>query len=706
MKRNTIIPLLALSFCTLFAQDDKAGKIFVKGKVKDDKIYLRWAADDMFVLEQGLKHGFIIRRQTILRNNIVQTYPLTIDLPISPVLPKPLEQWEPHIDDDNFAIAAQALYGETFDVGTVGANNYSPLHTNPFMQAAQREQDRNQRLGFLLFACDQNFAVAEFSGLGLKDDKVNRDEKYLYMIFINDTSLYIDTGYCFIGLADVPDEPIMDDVLRARFSETQVTLRWDIRILKRFYSSYIIERSENGRDFKVVNDRPIVLLENPGTDPNEMVFVDSLPQRRDAMHRVSTYHYRIRGKDAFGDLSTPSNVVQGRSQRTLDVNPELLNLTIVGAGHAPPLQITWNIDPTAERDVAHFEIRSRTDRFGDEQILSTKIARNRRTITIPKPTKTCYITVVAIGNDGVEKPSLPILFQEEDNTPPNAPVGLTATIDTNGVVQLHWKPNTEDDLSGYRVFRANQATAEFIQITPQEIKDTVFFDTVSMNTSKSMFYRVIAVDFRGNQSQLSVACEAKRPVQFAPSAPAIVSYRLDGQTLFLKWANSQDEHVTNTQILICRGEACLAPTDNTWEILTTNPKTGIYDSATFSLKQAGQIKIALKSITPTQTSDFSNFIVLTVANVPPTAPELYTKLDREKKSVTLNWTTKSTEPIERIQVFRNELGQPPIALKDLSGNETQYIDTNLEEGKTYEYRIRIETETQTTSFSKKNTVKF
>jgi fibronectin type 3 domain-containing protein len=551
-------------------------------------------------------------------------------------------------------------------------------------------------LGFLLFACDQDFAVAEFSGLGAIDASAERNEKYLYSIFINDTSgqLHIDTGYYFIGLDDVPDVPIMDDVLRGRFSEHTVTLRWDIRFLKNYYSSYVIERSDNGRNFSPINDRPLVLLENPGTDPNEMVFVDSLPRRE------RNVFYRIRGKDAFGDLSEPSNVVQGRGQRALEVNPELLELKV----ERGRLNVSWDFDRGNEREVAHFEIRSREDRFGEDVVLQTRIAQRLRTITIPKPTRTCYITVVAVGNDGTEKPSLPMLFQEEDNTPPDAPVRLVATIDTNGVVLLHWRPNTEDDLSGYRVFRANQATAEFTQITSQEIKDTVFFDTVSMNTTTSVFYRVMAVDFRGNQSQLSAVCEAKRPMLFAPTAPVVVSYRLDGQSLFLRWANSADDGVTSTQILIAGADLQSVP--NNWDILGTIRKTGDFDSSTFVLNHFGDVKIAAKSMTANLSSDFSNTVQFTVAPAPLVAPELFTTSNREQKTATLRWTIRPTESIERIQIFRNENGQPPVVIKNLSGNKTQFVDTNLEEGKTYEYRIRIETENGTASFSKKNMVKF
>ena len=55
MMRNILILLLTLNICTLFAQD-KAGKIFVKGKAKDGKIYLRWAADDISNIQKIPNH--------------------------------------------------------------------------------------------------------------------------------------------------------------------------------------------------------------------------------------------------------------------------------------------------------------------------------------------------------------------------------------------------------------------------------------------------------------------------------------------------------------------------------------------------------------------------------------------------------------------------------------------------------------------------
>jgi hypothetical protein len=254
----------------------------------------------------------------------------------------------------------------------------------------------------------------------------------------------------------------------------------------------------------------------------------------------------------------------------------------------------------------------------------------------------------------------------------------------------------------------------------------VFFDTVSMNTTTSVFYRVMAIDFRGNQSQLSAIYEARRPILFAPTAPVITAHRLDENRLFLKWANSADPNVTATQILIQTQEQ--AQSDNSasadvviersrnahvgtndlagWQTLTTIPTTGIHDSTTIVLQHSGNIKVATRTQTQTHVSNLSNPIHLTPRAPNLATPELFATANQQQGMVSLRWTTRTTEPVQRIQIFRNEQGQPPTVLRTLSGSEQQYIDTNVQEGTTYEYRIRIETESQNTSFSRPITVQF
>jgi hypothetical protein len=64
-------------------------------------------------------------------------------------------------------------------------------------------------------------------------------------------------------------------------------------------------------------------------------------------------------------------------------------------------------------------------------------------------------------------------------------------VDSTGRVVLHGEPNTEKDLYGYRVYRANFLSEEFSQVTVGPVPDTVFTDTINVRTlTRSVYYKV------------------------------------------------------------------------------------------------------------------------------------------------------------------------------------------------------------------------
>ena len=71
----------------------------------------------------------------------------------------------------------------------------------------------------------------------------------------------------------------------------------------------------------------------------------------------------------------------------------------------------------------------------------------------PKIAKTNYYAVEAIGFNKDEKVSSGFHYEHiGDTIPPAIPVGLKADVDSSGVVRISWKPNTDSDLLGYRVY--------------------------------------------------------------------------------------------------------------------------------------------------------------------------------------------------------------------------------------------------------------
>jgi fibronectin type 3 domain-containing protein len=91
--------------------------------------------------------------------------------------------------------------------------------------------------------------------------------------------------------------------------------------------------------------------------------------------------------------------------------------------------------------------------------------------------------------------------------PPSAPTGLAA-IPGGGFgqpasIDLSWEPNSESDLLGYNVYRAEApvsgASASFTRLNPEPIPGTAFRD-LNAQPSHSYLYRITAIDQHHNES--------------------------------------------------------------------------------------------------------------------------------------------------------------------------------------------------------------
>ena len=94
---------------------------------------------------------------------------------------------------------------------------------------------------------------------------------------------------------------------------------------------------------------------------------------------------------------------------------------------------------------------------------------------------------------------------------PAPPKNLAATA-TPGAVQLIWDANTEADLAGYLVLRANSPDETLQPLTPAPIRDTVYRDT-AVTAGAEYVYAVVAVD------------SAASPNRSKPSDPVHVTAR-------------------------------------------------------------------------------------------------------------------------------------------------------------------------------------
>jgi parallel beta-helix repeat protein len=88
--------------------------------------------------------------------------------------------------------------------------------------------------------------------------------------------------------------------------------------------------------------------------------------------------------------------------------------------------------------------------------------------------------------------------------PPKAPDSLTAT-SSQSMITLHWKPNTEYDLSHYLVYRDTLTgfIPDSFKIVGQVPKDSSVFRDSDVVLGRAYYYRVSAWDSTGHESEYS-----------------------------------------------------------------------------------------------------------------------------------------------------------------------------------------------------------
>ena len=99
--------------------------------------------------------------------------------------------------------------------------------------------------------------------------------------------------------------------------------------------------------------------------------------------------------------------------------------------------------------------------------------------------------------------SAPLVVTLRDTTPPPAPTGLEAIVDGESV-DLSWEPDTDADLAGYWVERAEgpipHTSDAWQRVNQTALSAPAFRDSPPVG-ARDLQYRVLAADTAGNVSQ-------------------------------------------------------------------------------------------------------------------------------------------------------------------------------------------------------------
>ena len=410
---------------------------------------------------------------------------------------------------DLAGIVAGCIYGDSLDVVN--------LTNSDFMTVMNTNLARDNRFAFSLFACDQKLSIALAAGLAYVDEGISEAAEYIYTINLRTSpqNVTVKKGTAIVSTyvgseLPAPGKP------KAMAGDSAAIINWEKKDLVEYYSSYIIERSEdNGASFLKLNASPFISLNQVDEGKELNSYLDSLPGNS------IEYVYRVAGISPFGIQGPYSDTVHviGKAAPIAAV-PYIHSINEVSTGE---LTVGWQFPANMESKVANFELY-RSEEIDGKYVFVANAIPSLRVITDATPLSANYYIVKVKDTHGNYVSSLPKLGQAKDETPPAAPGGLSGSCDPSGMMIIHWAHNTEADLGGYRVYMSDQNVVDsgFVQVTNQVVLDTVFTLQVELHTlTEQMFFSVKAVDFRDNLSAPSAYLDIHRVDIIPPSPPAI-----------------------------------------------------------------------------------------------------------------------------------------------------------------------------------------
>jgi len=536
-----ILLVLLLNMNTVKAQDidSQAGPIPAKltaiNKSKDGDIILRWAPQPAGVWLNSTQRGFYtIEKQefkTIADFNPENFVPVATNL-----YPWTEEKILARLEtsgDSSLLIAGHCLYGEWESIDTTKELDIKGMY--------DRSQELTNRYGIALFAADRFPQAAEAMALRYTDKNARVEHSVIYRIsLVIDSIIIAQTTTIFDGF----DEKYYKPAIKSTGEEEEkIIISWDRKIHEKYYTAYWIERSVDNDDFQRINSLPYIHAEDvqASLGESDINFVLSV-------ENYQPYYYRIIGIDPFGDESEPSEAIllMGRD-RTPPPFPENPRAYMPDETH---MLIEWQQDTMAE-DLMGYYILYSAERDGIYAPLSPELSADTRSFTdyFPNYFGQNYYRICAVDTARNQACTDPVYGFIQDTIPPRKPTGLKAEIDSAGVVTLHWPLGPERDIMGYKVYFSNRYNGVFSIISNDIVRDTIYRDTISLNSlSREVFYRIVAMDLRNNTSDFSDMVMVMRPDTIPPGPAVFTSYEVRENGIYLAWSPSSSRDVVGHRL--------------------------------------------------------------------------------------------------------------------------------------------------------------
>lgn len=697
-----MVGLLLLGISALCAQTPDSASVYLTGKVSQNGVCLRWAASLPEVWQDALQHGWILERydfDTLAMGRAarqgVAYAPVRKTIVIEPFLQTDTALVSAMAEHDRYAaVLGEAVYNPELAL-SMGGIALSPW------ESISKEMERKQlRFTLANLAYDRSFAVACLGKMGHVDTAVRKGHYYLYRLYvngINDTArgAASDTALYFTRLERGALRPPVQEI-QTEYAYLSVALEWDVRFAEKQSVGYYVERAaetrkNEPRQYVRLNQTPLSLMQdNPG---HTMRYSDSLPDDK------TRYAYRVVGVDLFGEEFV---VAQSRLGKSGAMPLAVAQIDSVTNDEQGKRYVFWSYPEENMASVKGFAVYVSTvpdGETGKNTLLAANLPPKTRRLAV-NPDKlgvSSYFYVKTVGENGQSTLSRSFFHWKIDSLPPLPPTGLFYTIDSAGIACIHWKPSPDADVEGYRVFRQTDKASEPVQVTARTLTDTVFVDTVSLNTLQSFYYSVRALDQSGNLSAPSALLAVRNLLPDKP-APAVFSgrSRVEDDKVEIVWYNSQTSNL--------RGHALYYRCDSSsWFLLKDFPlkeNGALSETSSFTFKfpqrsYATRYTFNIVAYGADRHRDTVNapfdYTAEYTPSLKPATP--FAVVDADNRYIQLQWKEKNGKPLARMFVYRRAENDKLRLLATLdapTAAQGYYTDGSVRMNTVYTYVIQYE----------------
>ncbi len=600
--------------------------------------------------------GYRLERITIMRKGKTVSPVQVKLLSDKPFKMAAMEEFEKLSDEKYPMILAECAFG---------ADENAPAGNLP-VALYKRHQNEQMKFGFSLFACDLDKLSAQLAGLYYQDNDVDKNEKYIYRLtFWQPDSLRCDTAYTYVGLDDYTKNygPELD----AYSTDGAVTIHFATSTCKNFNSFWIERSDNNGASFSRINQEPLAKNYTSQKSP-DMYFVDSL------VVEGKEYVYRIVGNDSFASESLPGQEVRITAVSQLS---NYADFSLCKPIDNKAMELAWYVSQEDESKVSGFKIYRSNSPDGQKDVVYSTSNGNQRTWTDKSALYDNYYFISALTAYEEKLNPFPIYGMLIDSIPPDAPNKPFGYCDSLGRVYLSWNKG-DSDVKGFRVFYANNPQHDFMQCSRGMLTDTFYVDTVSLNTlSKKVYYTLVAVDYRDNQSQMSEVLEVARYDTIAPTKVRNLEFDYQKHKVLLSWTKSPSSDVVN--YIVLRKESTKKNFDT---LAVIDGKLNTYvDQTTVDGLDYHYAIVAV--------DDFSNHSEpsLNAFATPKSKDEsVVLKKQQNANLITLTWSTKNARPIKSVTIYRAENSGALRSYKCVSADS---FSEKIAVGQSFTYCVRL-----------------